>query len=99
MTHYSTEWRAASACLSADPELFFPIAEGSAADGQTSTALRVCAGCAVRQQCLDFAMATGEAHGTGGGPPPDEGTRPRRRTMRRRKEPQPRQQTSDVRAS
>ena len=57
MTDYATEWRAAGACLSADPELFFPIAEGSAADRQISTALRVCAGCAVRQQCLDFAMA------------------------------------------
>src|ERR1700723_2328951 len=41
MTHYATEWRAASACLSADPELFFPIVEGSAADGQTSTLPRV----------------------------------------------------------
>ena len=59
MTDYATEWRAASACLSADPELFFPIAQGTAADRQISTALRVCAGCAVRQQCLEFAMQTG----------------------------------------
>jgi WhiB family redox-sensing transcriptional regulator len=66
MTYYATEWRAAGACLSADPELFFPFAEGSAADRQTGTALRVCAGCTVRQECLDFAMASGEAHGIWG---------------------------------
>jgi WhiB family transcriptional regulator, redox-sensing transcriptional regulator len=85
MTDYATEWRAASACLSADPELFFPIAEGAAADPETSTALRVCAGCAVRQQCLDFAMATGEAHGIWGGTTPDERIRARRRNTRRRR--------------
>jgi WhiB family redox-sensing transcriptional regulator len=99
MTDYATEWRAAGACLSADPELFFPIAQGSAADGQTTSALRVCAGCAVRQQCLDFAMTTCEAHGIWGGTTPDERTRARRRSMRRRKEHQTRPQASDVRAS
>ena len=98
MTHYATEWRAASACLSADPELFFPIAEGAAAAGQTSTALRVCAGCAVRQQCLDFALATGEAHGIWGGTTADERIRARRRSMRRRRERRS-GQTSDARAS
>jgi WhiB family redox-sensing transcriptional regulator len=99
MTIYATEWRAAGACLSADPELFFPIAEGSAADRQISSALRVCAGCAVRQQCLDFAMASGEAHGIWGGTTPDERIRARRRNMRRRKDRQSRQQTPDARAS
>src|SRR5271170_1961141 len=99
MTDYATEWRAAGACLSADPELFFPIAQGSLADRQVISALRVCAGCAVRQQCLDFAMTTGEAHGIWGGTTPDERIRARRRSMRRRKELQSRPQTSDVRAS
>src|SRR3984957_20204862 len=99
MTTYATEWRAASACLSADPELFFPVAQGSAADGQTSSALRVCAGCTVRPQCLDFAMTTGEAHGIWGGTTPDERIRARRRAMRRRKELRSREQTADARAS
>ena len=99
MTDYATEWRASSACLAADPELFFPIAEGPAADGQASSALLVCAGCAVRQQCLDFAMATGEAHGIWGGTTADERNRARRRAMRRRKDHHSRPQTSDARAS
>jgi WhiB family redox-sensing transcriptional regulator len=98
MTTYATEWRAAGACLAADPELFFPIAQGSAADRQISTALRVCAGCAVRQQCLDFAMQTGEAHGIWGGTTADERIRARRRSTRRRRERQLRQ-ASDARAS
>ena len=76
MTTYATEWRAASACLSADPELFFPVAQGSAADGQTSSALQVCASCTVRQQCLDFAMTTGEAHGIWAAPRPTSGSGP-----------------------
>ena len=99
MTHYAAAWRADSACLTADPELFFPIAEGPAAAGQTSTALRVCAGCLVRQQCLDFAMTSGEAHGIWGGTTAEERTRARRRAMRRRKDRQPRPQPADARAS
>jgi WhiB family redox-sensing transcriptional regulator len=99
MTDYATEWRAAAACLAADPELFFPIAEGSAADRQTSTALLVCAGCSVRQQCLDFAMGTGEAYGIWGGTTADERIRARRRVTRRRRERQACQLTTDARAS
>jgi WhiB family redox-sensing transcriptional regulator len=99
MTDYATEWRAASACLTADPELFFPIAQGSAADMQVSTALRVCARCEVRQQCLDFAMASGEAHGIWGGTTADERIRARRRATRRRRDRQIRVQASDARAS
>ena len=81
------------------PELFFPIAQGSVADRQISSALRVCAGCTVRQQCLDFAMATGEAHGIWGGTTPDERIRARRKSTRRRRERQSCQQTPDARAS
>lgn len=99
MTDYATEWRAAGACLSADPELFFPVAQGSFADRQIISALRVCAGCAVRQQCLDFALATGEAHGIWGGTTPDERIRARRKSTRRRRERQSSQQTPDARAS
>ena len=99
MTDYATEWRAASACLTADPELFFPIAQGSAADMQVSTALRVCARCEVRQQCLDFAMTSGEAHGIWGGTTADERIRARRRATRRRRDRQIRTQASDARAS
>ena len=99
MTTYATDWRAASACLSADPELFFPISQGAIADRQISRALRVCAGCTVRQQCLDFAMQTAEAHGIWGGTTPEERIRARRKATRRRQEAQAWQTARDVRAS
>jgi WhiB family transcriptional regulator, redox-sensing transcriptional regulator len=99
MTIYATDWRAASACLSADPELFFPIPQGAVADRQVSDALRVCAGCTVRQQCLDFAMQTAEAHGIWGGTTPEERIRARRKAARLRKESQAWQQAPEVRAS
>ena len=99
MTTYATDWRAAGACLSADPELFFPISKGAVTDHQVTVALRVCAGCPVRQQCLDFAMQTAEVNGIWGGTTPEERIRARRKATRRRKEAQAWQQTSEARAS
>jgi WhiB family transcriptional regulator, redox-sensing transcriptional regulator len=84
MTEYAMDWRAAGACLSADPDLFFPIATGTAAARQIMKAQRICAGCRVRQECLDFAMRTGEAHGVWGGTTPEERIRVRQQRARRR---------------
>jgi WhiB family transcriptional regulator, redox-sensing transcriptional regulator len=83
MTHHATDWREAGACLSADPELFFPIGSSGPSAGQVSSALRVCATCGVRQQCLDFAMQMNEADGIWGGTTPEERIRARRRNLRR----------------
>jgi WhiB family redox-sensing transcriptional regulator len=77
MIDYGTDWRAAGACLNTDPDVFFPVAVGMAADPQTARALRVCAGCQVRQECLDFAMRTGEQDGIWGGTTPEERFRAR----------------------
>ncbi len=98
-TDYVTDWRAAGACLSADPELFFPIAAGAPAQKQVSRALRVCAHCAVRQQCYDFAMRTGEAHGIWGGTTPEERTRARREKARLRAQARARERALEARAS
>jgi len=78
MIEYATDWRAASACLNADPDLFFPIAVGTAVSKQVSRALRICEGCPVRQQCLDFAVRSGEKDGIWGGTTPEERIRARR---------------------
>ena len=83
MIEYATNWRAASACLTADPDLFFPIAAGTALNKQVSRALLICDGCPVRRQCLDFAMQTGEKDGIWGGTTPEERTRARRARSRR----------------
>jgi WhiB family redox-sensing transcriptional regulator len=98
MTEYATDWREAGACLSADPDLFFPIAVGELAAGESVSALHVCARCPVRQQCLDFAMRTNEAHGIWGGTTPEERIRARRRNKRRTAR-LPCQEASDARAS
>jgi WhiB family transcriptional regulator, redox-sensing transcriptional regulator len=83
MTDYATDWRAAGACLSADPDLFYPVATGTVAVVQIRKAQQICAGCQVRHECLDFAVRTGEAHGVWGGTTPEERTRFRRRRARR----------------
>ncbi len=100
MTDYATDWRAAGACLSADPDLFFPIAIGTAAAAkQISMAQRICADCPVRQECLDFAMRTGEVNGIWGGTTPEERLRVRRRRTRRRRVGQLWQEAPGARAS
>lgn len=52
----SDAWRLQAACLGADISLF--IQEGITSDTYEArrAALRICASCRVRQQCLDFAM-------------------------------------------
>jgi WhiB family redox-sensing transcriptional regulator len=95
----ATDWRAAAACLSADPDLFFPIATGGTAEGEASSALRICARCTVRKQCLDFAMRTGETQGIWGGTTPDQRTRVRRNSARVRQRARAQQRALGARAS
>jgi WhiB family transcriptional regulator, redox-sensing transcriptional regulator len=85
MTKFATQWRAAGACLSADPDLFFPIGTGSAVTSETRMALRICAGCPVRRECLDFAMRSPELDGIWGGTTPAERLKARRRAEYRRR--------------
>ena len=75
MIEYATDWREAGACLAADPDLFFPVAAGTADGPETTRALRICDDCQVKRQCLDFAMRHGEANGIWGGTTPEERTR------------------------
>lgn len=84
----SAGWRAAGACASADPDLFFPVSSSGRAVVQIEEARRVCASCLVRRQCLDFAMKTVEAEGIWGGTTADERASHRRETARRRREAQ-----------
>lgn len=85
MTEFATEWRSAGACLSADPDLFFPIATGPVGERQVAMARRICAVCTVKQQCLDFAIRTAETYGIWGGTTPDERIRARRALTARRR--------------
>jgi WhiB family transcriptional regulator, redox-sensing transcriptional regulator len=77
-----TNWRSAGACLSADPDLFFPISTSGPAQGQIARAKMICAGCGVRQECLQFAMSHDQLYGIWGGTTPEDRQRDRRRKRR-----------------
>jgi WhiB family redox-sensing transcriptional regulator len=55
-------WRLDALCAETDPEAFFPEKGGS-----TREAKRVCGGCAVRSECLEYALANDERFGIWGG--------------------------------
>ena len=56
------DWRAGALCAQTDPEAFFP------APTQTAhAALRICARCEVRAECLADAIEVGDEHGVRGG--------------------------------
>ncbi len=61
------DWWRSAACQEADPELFFPVAPQGPGAGEIARAKELCAGCRVRRQCLQYALATHQAHGVWGG--------------------------------
>jgi WhiB family redox-sensing transcriptional regulator len=97
MIELTPDWRAEGACRAADPDLFFPVAVGAVANRQIAKAQRICAGCPVRQQCLDFALRTPEPAGVWGGTTPEQRTRARR--ARARRAPRVAQEAAEARAS
>lgn len=52
----------AASCASTDPEAFFPDPGMN-----PRLAKRVCLGCPVRSECLEWALRTGQHHGVWGG--------------------------------
>jgi WhiB family redox-sensing transcriptional regulator len=59
---FAARWRELAACRGAELNLFFPGRGESA-----GPARRVCAGCPVRQPCLDYAITNRISHGIWGG--------------------------------
>src|ERR1700730_16353625 len=66
-TESAANWRSAAACLSADPDLFFPISNTGPAERQIARAKTICAGCGVRRECLEFALSHQQNYGVWGG--------------------------------
>jgi WhiB family redox-sensing transcriptional regulator len=79
----ATGWRRSAACRTADPELFFPVSSDGPSRAQEERAKAVCRSCAVRRQCLQYALAAREAYGVWGGMAEDE----RERAVRRARKP------------
>jgi WhiB family redox-sensing transcriptional regulator len=55
-------WQELALCAETDPEAFFPEKGGS-----TREAKKVCLGCDVRAECLEYALTHGERWGIWGG--------------------------------
>jgi WhiB family redox-sensing transcriptional regulator len=56
------EWQQQALCAQTDPESFFPEKGGSVREAK-----RICAGCEVRAECLEYALAQDERFGIWGG--------------------------------
>jgi len=61
------DWSDQAACLSAEPEQFFPVGGAAAARFETAAAKQVCGRCAVMAACRDYALATRQPFGVWGG--------------------------------
>lgn len=79
-----TNWRHKAACRDEDPDLFFPIGVTGPALEQVERAKVICARCEVCDQCLEWALDTGQDVGVWGGKTEDE-----RRSLRRHLLPLP----------
>ena len=66
------DWWRSAACREMDPELFFPVGARGPGAGEIDRAKAVCAGCRVRRQCLQYALATHQMHGVWGGTTEEE---------------------------
>ncbi len=56
------DWQERALCSQTDPEAFFPEKGGS-----TREAKKICTGCEVRAECLEYALAHDERFGIWGG--------------------------------
>lgn len=72
MTYVEADWRSRSACLNADPELFFPLSSMGPSLEQLAQAKQICRRCPVRAECLEFALSTQQTHGVWGGTSEEE---------------------------
>ena len=55
-------WQDRALCAQTDPEAFFPETGGS-----TREAKKICTGCEVKAECLEYALANDERFGIWGG--------------------------------
>jgi len=75
------DWRHRAACRDEDPELFFPIGNTGPALLQIEEAKQVCRHCEVVEDCLTWALESGQDAGVWGGLSEDE-----RRALKRRRQ-------------
>ncbi len=79
------DWRNNAACLTEDPELFFPIGTTETAQRQIERAKTVCDRCPAVFTCLTWALESGQESGVCGGLSELERHAFKRREARRRR--------------
>ncbi|NMX03768.1 WhiB family transcriptional regulator [Mobiluncus mulieris] len=79
------DWRDQAACLTVDPELFFPVGNTGPALAQIEEAKAVCTTCAVLDVCLKWALDNNQDSGVWGGTSEDERRALKRRNARQRR--------------
>lgn len=84
LTQTSKDWREQAACIDQNPELFFPTGITGSALQQLEQAKKVCSDCAVREDCLRWAMELGQDYGVWGGVSEEERRSLKRRAARKR---------------
>ncbi|WP_239311128.1 MULTISPECIES: WhiB family transcriptional regulator [unclassified Frankia] len=72
------DWRHSALCRDEDLEIFFPIGTTGLAEQQIKQAKAVCRRCAITNDCLSWALETGQVAGVWGGLTEEE-----RRTLKR----------------
>ena len=78
------DWRHNAVCREEDPELFFPIGNTGPALLQIEEAKAVRRRCPVMEQCLQWALESGQDDGVWGGLSEDERRALKRRNARAR---------------
>jgi len=78
------EWWSAAACLTADPELFFPLSSSGLALQQVARAKAICTRCGIQQACLGYALEADPVQGIWGGTTEAERRRLRRHLCKER---------------
>lgn len=66
-TRADNDWRHQALCRYEDPELFFPIGDSGPAILQIEQAKEVCRRCNVKEECLKWALGSGQDAGVWGG--------------------------------
>jgi len=65
-------WSDRAACLTAEPETFFPIGNNGVALDDVAIAKAICAGCPVLAECRTYALESRQPFGVWGGMDEDE---------------------------
>lgn len=76
------DWRTRAACRDVDPELFFPIGTTGPALSQIDEAKAICRTCNVTDECLAWAIDSGQESGVWGGLSEEERRSVRRSSLR-----------------